>query len=210
MVVFDTSLLALAFDARANPPTDPATGEPLTECQARIDHLINTLSRGRTRVLIPAPVVAEYLVRAGLDRDRRLAELTSSRAFVIAPFDIRAAVECAGIEDADFNRLRVVNDSDTKAKVKFDRQIIATAIARGATTIYTGDKGLADRAKRNNIQVVMTWELPLPPVDPQGRLPLEEVQHSNIPSSSEQPTGENLHIPPARRMRFRESGQSDE
>ncbi|WP_280721146.1 hypothetical protein [Janthinobacterium sp. CG_23.4] len=61
-------------------------------------------------------------------------------------------------------------ESETKAKVKFDRQIIATAIARSATVIYTGDIGLASRAKRNNIEVVMTWELSLPPVDPQFEL----------------------------------------
>lgn len=170
MVVFDTSILVLAFDENANPPTDPATNELLTECQARIDHLIKTLSKTKTRVLIPTPVLAEYLVRAGLDRDKRLAELTSSRVFVVAPFDIRAAVECAGIEDADYVRLRAVPESETKAKIKFDRQIVATAIARSATVIYTGDIKLAARAKRNNIEVVMTWELPLPPADPQFKL----------------------------------------
>lgn len=176
MVVFDTSILALAFDETANPPTDPATDEFLTECPARIDYLIKALSKAKTRVLIPTPVMAEYLVRAGADRDKRLAELTSSRVFVIAPFDIRAAVECAGIEDADHARIRAVSESGSKAKVKFDRQIIATAIARSATVIYTGDIGLASRAKRNNIEVVMTWELPLPPVDPQLKLEYGAVE----------------------------------
>lgn len=181
MVVFDTSILALAFDVSAKPPVDPTTGVKLTECQARIDHLIKTLSKAKTRVLIPTPVLAEYLVRAGLDRDNRLSELTSSRAFVVAPFDTRAAVECAAIEDADYVRLRTVPESESKAKVKFDRQIIATAIARGATIIYTGDKKLAERAKRNNIEVVMTWDLTLPPLDPQLKLHLdEEFRHTEL------------------------------
>lgn len=175
MVVFDTSILALAFDEDANPPTDPATNELLTDCQVRIDYLIKSLSKTKTRVLIPTPVMAEYLVRAGLDKDKRLSELTSSRVFVVAAFDIRAAVECAGMEDADYLRLRAIPESETKTKVKFDRQIIATAIARGASAIYTGDIKLAARAKRNNIEVVMTWELPLPPAplspaDPQLKL----------------------------------------
>lgn len=186
MVVFDTSILALAFDENANPPTDPATEELLTECQARIDHLIKTLSKAKTRVLIPTPVMAEYLVRAGPDRDKRLAELTGSRVFVVAPFDIRAAIECAGIEDADYVRLRAGPENETKAKVKFDRQIIATAIARGATVIYTGDIKLAARAKRNNIEVVMTWELPLPPADPQLSLPYstDEIENAQLPLSA--------------------------
>jgi rRNA-processing protein FCF1 len=169
MVVFDTSFLTLAFDKRANPPVDPATGTLLTECQERIDYLIKTLSRAKTRVLIPTPVVAEYLVRGGLDRDKRLAELTGSRVFVIAAFDTRAAVECASIEDQDAVRRVVVSESESKVKVKFDRQIIATAISRGATTIYTGDIKLGERAKRNGLEVIMTWEIPLPPVDPQLR-----------------------------------------
>jgi rRNA-processing protein FCF1 len=170
MVVFDTSILALAFDANAKPPTDPATGEPLTEYQARVDYLIKSLGKTKQRVLIPTPVIAEYLVRAGLDRDKRLDQLIGSRVFVVAPFDIRAAVECAAIEDGDYARARAVPESETKAKVKFDRQIIATAIARGVSMIYTGDIGLAARAKRNNLDVVMTWGLSLPPVDPQLQL----------------------------------------
>lgn len=167
MVVFDTSLLTLAFDKYAKAPIDPTTGQLLTHCQERIDHLIKSLSKAKTRVLIPAPVVAEYLVRAGQDRDKRLTELTGSRVFVLAPFDVRAAVECASIEDGDALRIRSVPETESKAKVKFDRQIIATAISRGATAIYTGDTGLASRAKRNGFQVSMTWELPLPPTDPQ-------------------------------------------
>lgn len=164
MVVFDTSILALAFDEQhATPPIDPTTGKLLTDCQTRINYLIQTLSNAKTRVLIPAPVVAEYLVRAGEDKSKRLAELTSSKVFVVAPFDVRAAVECAGIEDADHARVRAVPESESKAKVKFDRQIIATAISRTATVIYTGDHKLAARAKRNFIDVVMTWDLPLPP-----------------------------------------------
>ena len=190
MVVFDTSILVLAFDENANPPIDPTTEELVTDCSARVGYLIKSLSTAKARVLIPTPVMAEYLVRPGRDRDKRLAELTSSRVFVIAPFDIRAAVECAGIEDADYARLRVVPESEIKAKVKFDRQIIATAIARGATAIYTGDIGLASRAKRNNIEVVMTWELPLPPADPQFELQYEEdtIEHAGLLSA--QGTGE--------------------
>lgn len=210
MVVFDTSTLVLAFDANANPPIDPATGSRLTKCQERLDHLIETLSRTRTRVLIPTPVLAEYLVRAGQDRNRRLDELTSSRAFKVSPFDIRAAVECAGIEDADGARPRPLSDGDTKAKVKFDRQIIATAIANSATVIYTGDKNLADRARRSNIQVVMTWELPLPPVPPQIELPLEGGELRTAERSTAPPGEKEPQVAPKRRLHFRGSESPQE
>ena len=139
--------------------------------------------------MIPTPVLAEYLVRAGADKDARLAELLGSRVFVVTPFDVRAAVECASIEDADYPRIRSIPEGESKAKVKFDRQIIAMAIARGASVIYTGDNKLADRARRCNLRVVMTWELTLPPVDPQLSLHYEaaepDISQSLLAASAE-------------------------
>jgi len=189
MVVFDTSILALVFDAKAKPPIDPNTGLPVTECQARLDYLIKTLTKAKERVLIPTPVLAEYLVRAGADRAKRFDLIVGSRVFVVSPFDTKAAVECAGIEDADYLRIRAVPEPDSKAKVKFDRQIIAIAIARGVDTIYTGDHGLAARAARNGLRVVMTWELALPPVDPQFELPYEasEPEANPVPMAASHP-----------------------
>jgi len=55
-------------------------------------------------------------------------------------------------------------------KVKIDRQIIAIARSRGATTIYSDDEGLAKFASIVGIEVVQTWSMPLPPVDLQQGL----------------------------------------
>jgi hypothetical protein len=176
MVVFDTSVLTLAFDPSARSPTDPATGKLLSEPQARIDYLIKTLSQSKQRVMIPTPVLSEYLVRAGVDKDKRLEEFTNSKVFVVAPFDMRAAVECAAIEDAGPRRNRSLTDDETKAKIKFDRQILAIAMVRGAATIYTGDVSLAAKARLNGLNAVMTWELGLPPADPQLELSYEESE----------------------------------
>lgn len=163
MVVFDTSFLALAFDNSYAPPIDPATGKKLDRCADRISNLIGTLSLSKQRVLIPTPVLAEYLVKGGQDKDKRLSIFASSRVFVVAAFDQRAAVECAMLEDGESNNKKQLSDDQTKAKVKFDRQIIAVAKAHGALTIYTGDTKLAKRATDNGLKAVLTWEVPLPP-----------------------------------------------
>ncbi|MES2075659.1 MAG: hypothetical protein V4462_08585 [Pseudomonadota bacterium] len=92
MVVFDTSVLTLAFDTDARAPIDPATGQPLTRCKERIDYLLQTMSAANRRVLIPTPVLAEYLVRGGMDKDKRLQEFLNSKSFSVAPFDVKAAV----------------------------------------------------------------------------------------------------------------------
>jgi hypothetical protein len=132
--------------------------------------LIKTLTAEKQRVMIGTPVLAEYLVKAGADKDKRFQAITKSPVFSVASFDTMAAVECAALEDKDIPKPRLVPGGETKAKVKFDRQIIAIALVRGAKTIYTGDDGLASRARRSGLKAIMTWEIPLPPVDAQ--LPL--------------------------------------
>ena len=59
-------------------------------------------------------------------------------------------------------------EGQTKAKVKFDRQIVAIALANGAHTVYTGDEKLAARAVAAKLKAVLTWNLPLPPEPPQA------------------------------------------
>jgi rRNA-processing protein FCF1 len=173
MVVFDTSFLALAFDSGYDAPLDPATGEPLTHCVKRINHLINNLSASKQRILVPTPVLAEYLVEGGPDKDKRLQIFVTSRVFSVAAFDQRAAIECAMIEDSDSKKKKKLTPTETKAKVKFDRQVIAVAKAHRAHSIYTGDRTLAQRASENGINAILTWELPLPPSDAQLKLNYE-------------------------------------
>lgn len=166
MVVFDTSMLCLAFDNSWSPPIDPSTGLLLEKAKERIDFLVSTLSKSTERVLVPTPVLAEYLVRGGEDKNERLAIFTSSKAYQVVPFDTRAAVECSLIEDGD-SSAKVLAEEASKTKVKFDRQVISIAKSTGSHTIYTGDMRLANVAKRNGLSVVMTWELPLPQEDAQ-------------------------------------------
>lgn len=49
----------------------------------------------------------------------------------------------------------------SKAKIKFDCQIIAIAKANNITTIYTDDEQLTKRAKKLGIEVISSEELPL-------------------------------------------------
>lgn len=170
MVVFDTSFLSLAFDKSWSSPKDPATNKPLVKAKERIDFLISKLNKSKDRILIPAPVLAEYLVKAGDDKDKRLEIFTSSKVCHVAAFGMKEAVECSLIEDADSRNKRILTDGGTKAKVKFDRQIIAISKVSRATTIYTGDTRLARVAMDNGLNAVLTWELPLPPEEPQQEL----------------------------------------
>lgn len=161
MVVFDTSTIVLALDPSAKPPTDE-NGQVVTKCKERVEHLLDTLNTSKTAILIPTPVLSEFLVGVGPNKNEYVDRINKSRNFEWGSFDVMAAVELSLLIDPDLQSNKRLNAITTKAKVKFDRQIVAIAKARGADRIYTDDIGLAERARKNGIAAVMTWELPIP------------------------------------------------
>lgn len=173
MVVFDTTTILLVIDPTARPPIDPGTSALVERCAERVEYLLKGLNERQVRVLIPTPVIGEFLVKAGKNKAKFAQDFVESRNFVVGDFDIRAAIEISQLNDPDLNSGRRLDPIQTKAKVKFDRQIVAIAKVEAADTLYTGDEGLRDVAKANGLRVVMTWELPLPPEDPQGSLQLD-------------------------------------
>lgn len=169
MVIFDANFLLLLLDPDVGVPTDPATGLPLSRAKERVEHLIATLSQQRETIGIPTPVVAEILVHAGQAGSQYLDAIGSSSRFRILPFDLRAAVETAAMTAS------AIAGGDKKAsspapwqKVKIDRQIAAIAIMERASTIYADDRGVLRLAAVAGLPAVSSWELPLPPEDPQG------------------------------------------
>lgn len=181
MVVFDTSLLLFTVDPTTRPPRIPGTEQPLLNCPGRVSLLLTELAARGARVMVPTPVLSEFMIKAGPNRDTFLAEMKRSRAFQISPFDEACAMELALLEDADLKSVKPLSDEVTKAKLKFDRQIVAMAKVHRVTAIYTGDVHLSKVAKRNGIHAMMTWELPEPPPKPQGNLDLDEPPQPHTP-----------------------------
>ncbi len=174
MIVFDSSVLLLVLDPNAKPPNDPTTGEPLDKAAERIQHLIENLTADKEKIVIPAPVLSEVLVHAGEAMRPYLDMLNSQSAFRIAPFDQKAAIEAALAMSDAINRggLRVdaANPDATKAKIKFDRQIVAIAKAEGAQAVYSDDADVHSYARQAGLDAYRTADLNLPPKDPQQSL----------------------------------------
>jgi hypothetical protein len=57
MVVFDATILMLLLRPNAGQPTD-SSGQPITQVQERIAHLLQTLEKNRTRIIIPTPALS--------------------------------------------------------------------------------------------------------------------------------------------------------
>jgi predicted nucleic acid-binding protein len=173
MVVLDTTILLLLIEPTAKAPIDPSTNKPVDKARQRIEYLLETLSQAKTKVFVPTPVLSELLVGAGNAKNQYLAEVQSSGALTIAPFDVKAAVELAFLLDGDGKRPKTtMSKQDTWAKLKFDRQIVAIAKANKVTDIYTDDTTLTAVAEANGIRAHRIWELPLPPQKAQQDLPL--------------------------------------
>jgi len=167
MVLFDAGILIKLLDART--PDNQ---------RERLDYLLATLQKSKTKILIPTPALSEFYVKSDPDV---VANFKGKSAFIIASFDEKAALECS-ISVAD-----AVRSGDKKAaqpdapwqKIKFDHQIIAIAKCNRATTIYSEDSGLRRFAELLGLKAFCTDDLPENPGSKQQKLDL------GIPPSSE-------------------------
>jgi predicted nucleic acid-binding protein len=189
IVAFDTSVLVYLFDDQANAPIDAGTGAPVSDCKDRLDFLIATLQRDKARIVIPTPAPGELLVRAREAGPEWLAILNKSRHFRIAGFDERAAVEVAATQAERIASGRK-NEGATRAKAKFDDQIVAIAAVEGATVIYSDDPHI-EKIVRSRFAVIGVADLPLTPRDAQSHLPFDQQDEPTISSDDpgEQPSG---------------------
>jgi predicted nucleic acid-binding protein len=181
----DETLFSLLLHPKARGPVDPSTGKPIANLHARIDELIETWQEDRETVILPTPVLSQFLVLAGKDGPQYLAKLRDYSFFQVAPFDERAAVELAAIQigiRASGGKRGM--QEGTWAKISFDRQIVAIAKINRVTAIYTDDDGLAKFAKSNGITPIRTWELPHP------RWKQESLPYDTRPESTDSSAAE--------------------
>ena len=175
MPVFDATALLCLLEPESATGHDPNTGEPITDAKARIDHLIATLEKKGEAILIPTPALSEVLVHADSAGSEYLQILNATRCFQIVDFDQRAAVELASMtrEALGSGDLRAGTNA-TRAKLKFDRQIIAIARVCRQTTIYSDDSDIAKLAAVLDLKVIPISALPPPPENTQLALSLDE------------------------------------
>lgn len=154
-------------------PADP-NGAAIDQVSERIKHLIETLGKSHTKVIIPAPVLSEALILETPQNSQAIIErIQKSSAFQISPFDTPAALELAAMSrNAVRKGNKKENPDATWAKLKFDRQIVAIAKVCGATAIYSDDGDIRTISKSNSrIPVISLSELPLPASSAQQSFP---------------------------------------
>jgi predicted nucleic acid-binding protein len=172
---FDATMLIFLFNEKAPAPLDPSTGKPLEGAQARIRHVITRITNSRGRIIVPAPALGELLVKTAPETAvEYLALLGRAKGFRIAPFGERAAIEFAEMQRQLHSARERRLAGETRAKAKFDQQIVAIARVEGATTVFSDDDGLRRYAERFGLTVEGVADLRIPPArDLQQELPLE-------------------------------------
>jgi predicted nucleic acid-binding protein len=141
VVVFDSSVLIDLF----NPKLDD-------DRKIKIDMIIASLKQQRAKILIPTPVMTEVLIKSSSAGIEYSALLSRSASFQIAPFDLKAAIECSDLLKLAFTNKEKA--SVTKTKFKFDWQIIAIAASRSAEAIYAEDDDIERYALRAKIKFI--------------------------------------------------------
>lgn len=128
--------------------------------RAKLDELVATLEKSRTKIVIPTPALTEVMVRSGKAREEIYNILSRKSAFEIAPFDVKAAMECSLLLEEAWSATEKRGVS--KTKFKFDWQIVAIAATRRVTTIYSDDTDVVKAAARTGMRVIRIDDLALP------------------------------------------------
>lgn len=177
MVVFDSSLL-LPILYPGIPTPNGSDGKPISRYVDRVEYLVERLTKKRTKILVPTPALAEVLVQAGSAGHDYLDRISNASAFRVVSFCQRAAVEVASMaNDAKKSKKKRVSSSQTGAKVKYDRQIIAVAKVHAVSTLYSDDSDLAKLGAKFGVMVTGAEALPLPPKE-DPKLPFGDEDES--------------------------------
>jgi len=144
--------------------------------ERRVEALIDMIESSGGAIIIPTPVLAEYLV--GIDKKDHQTHLNliqRQSCFEIASFDEIAAIECAQMPS--IKELKEMMKSDTANKVKFDRQIISIAKSLNVDEIWTHDKGVFNRCKEMGLVVKSLADI--------NPAPIQVLMDMSLDSSSE-------------------------
>jgi hypothetical protein len=161
VVLWDTTILSLALhpDAKYERVTDPAD---------RVKFMLEGLQQRKEGIIIPTPVLAEFLVLTADDAPKYLTEIKETSVFRIQAFDERAAIELADMElKARASGSKRGSATGEWQKIKIDRQIVAIGRVLRVSAIYSTDPDISALATDTNIRVISVENLPLPPAKAQ-------------------------------------------
>ena len=155
MVEFDTTFLTWMFV--------PGAKHSLADAQIRVNFLLSELSGRGDQIVVPTPALSEILIRSGKAKNAIIQELNKNPRFIVAPFDMRAAIELSLMSDAAISKGdKKHGTAATWAKVKFDRQIVAIGKVLRVSCIYSDDGDVRAIGTREGLTVSGVADITVP------------------------------------------------
>ena len=185
MIAVDTNILVWGV-RKAEDETRPDIVE-------RCVHLIDDYKQRKIVIMIPSPVLGEFLIGYTIEQQREVLSLLT-KAFFIAPFDFQAAAVAAELySKAQFDQIRE-QEPIPRQCLKVDYMVAATAIRHGATTLFVNDghfKTIAagriivsDIPQLRNVAASTDGELERPAEAPAGRQRQTTLENFGDPESA--------------------------
>ncbi len=134
IVCLDTHILIWGIQKKAN----PSQIEKIEQASL----FLQWLEEKHYEVVIPAPVVAEFLSKIPNDQRLPFADFFNQK-YMILPFDTWAAFYYAKV----FETKNGLKDAVNRAEIKVDVMIVAISLANKVDVIYSEDKNLQKIAK---------------------------------------------------------------
>jgi hypothetical protein len=144
---------------------------------AKARYLVKLLSQRKGTLIVPTPVIAEYLVGADEAGINSLNVFERQAHIALAVFDRTAAFECAMLDRAAIlgpNGDKKDGSEEPWQKIKVDRQVVAIGKVHGAQLAISQDKGVRTAALRSGMQACTIEDLPFDPDEAQKELALPE------------------------------------
>jgi len=155
-----------------------------TADRARIEYFVDQAEKAKSRIIVPTPAIAEYLVKADVAGIEMVNKLDRKTYVLIAPFDMTSAFECSQLDRAAIGA-GDKRDGVTEPwqKIKIDRQIVAIGKANGASLVVSDDDGVRNNALRVGMRASSIAQLELPKSALQAPLSFPERKSKKKPSS---------------------------
>ena len=128
----------------------------------RTKRFLNWLDKTKSDILIPSVIVAEFLMTIPPDQHNLIINLLEMH-FLVSPFDTQAASYFSRIWQKN-KGLGVIEELQqegrTREALKADIMFVATAIAKGASIIYSQDHNAVPRFAEGFINVSEIPDIP--------------------------------------------------
>jgi predicted nucleic acid-binding protein len=111
----------------------------------RTINFLNWLQKEQQIIIVPAPVLGEFLMKIPHDEHPKITREIQSR-FIVPPYDAATASMFARIWQTNKNN-GLPSEKDGREKIKTDSMIVAVAVVNNAKILYSEDPGLQKFAK---------------------------------------------------------------